>query len=221
MSAFWNRRWDSQADRACTGDGSGPRPIEPAQPGGEPSAEVDGDQQATDEVGGSELDSPEEPWNDEDTSVVNGNHPEAFPAEDLRSDDDWEQPAPTPAPWAGTSARDFSSGTSRPLGWNGRPRGRSLVKPDEVRQAFSPHKRLLIPDTWQRSGLPAGGLPAPGAVEAHVKFVEEALRRTGAGRAGRATSGREDPQQAVGVDQAHDRDAQTGARRVGLPADPR
>ena len=60
---------------------------------------------------------------------------------------------------ASTSPLDFSAGVElprRPLGWNGKPKGRALVKPDEVRLAFSPHERLLILDTWQRSGLPAG-----------------------------------------------------------------
>jgi len=32
----------------------------------------------------------------------------------------------------------------------------SLLKPDEVRLAFSLPERLLILDMWQRSGLPAG-----------------------------------------------------------------
>ncbi len=40
------------------------------------------------------------------------------------------------------------------VGWDGR-KGRKLVKPDEVRLALSPQERLLILDTWQRSGLPA------------------------------------------------------------------
>src|SRR5262245_29758085 len=59
----------------------------------------------------------------------------------------------------GAGEFDFSAGVElsrRPLGWNGQPKGRGLVKPDEVRLAFSPHERLLILDTWQRSRLPAG-----------------------------------------------------------------
>jgi hypothetical protein len=42
----------------------------------------------------------------------------------------------------------------RPLGWNGKPKGRQLFRPDEVRLAT--HVRLLILDRWRRSGLPAG-----------------------------------------------------------------
>jgi len=55
--------------------------------------------------------------------------------------------------WRGDSAAELPR---RPLGWNGKRKQRGLVKPDEVRQAFSPHERLLILDTWQRSGLAAG-----------------------------------------------------------------
>lgn len=176
MSAFWNRRWDSQADRASTGGDPGPRPIEPAQPGGEQSAEVDGDRQATDEVGGSELDSPDESWGGEDESLVDRDLAEAYPAEDVPPDDDWEQPLPTrpAAPGADPGEPDFSAGVelpSRPLGWNGRPKGRALVKPDEVRQAFSPHERLLILDTWQRSGLPAGDFAPLVGLSKHTLYL--------------------------------------------------
>lgn len=57
------------------------------------------------------------------------------------------------------------------LGWNGLPRGRSLVKPDEVRLAFSPHERLLILDTWQRSGLPAGDFAPLVGISKHTLYA--------------------------------------------------
>ena len=39
----------------------------------------------------------------------------------------------------------------------GKSKGRRLVKPEESPQpAMTPEQRLLILDTWQRSGLPAG-----------------------------------------------------------------
>lgn len=59
----------------------------------------------------------------------------------------------------------------RPLGWNGKPKGRGLVKPDEVRLAFSPHERLLILDTWQRSGLPAGDFAPLVGLSKHTLYL--------------------------------------------------
>jgi putative transposase len=59
----------------------------------------------------------------------------------------------------------------RPLGWNGAPAKRGLVKPDEVRQAFSPHERLLILDTWQRSGLPAGDFAPLVGLSKHTLYL--------------------------------------------------
>src|SRR4029453_7878930 len=59
----------------------------------------------------------------------------------------------------------------RPLGWNGKPQKRGLVKPDEVRQAFSPHERLLILDTWQRSGLPAGDFAPLVGLSKHTLYL--------------------------------------------------
>jgi transposase InsO family protein len=46
-----------------------------------------------------------------------------------------------------------------------------LVKPDEVRQAFSAHERLLLLDTWQRSGLPAGDFAALVGLSKHTLYV--------------------------------------------------
>lgn len=59
----------------------------------------------------------------------------------------------------------------RPLAWNGAPAKRGLVKPDEVRQAFSPHERLLILDTWQRSGLPAGDFAPLVGLSKHTLYL--------------------------------------------------
>ena len=69
---------------------------------------------------------------------------------------------------------NWSSGVElprRPLGWNGKPQKRTLVKPDEVRQAFSPHERLLILDTWQRSGLPAGDFAPLVGISKHTLYL--------------------------------------------------
>lgn len=78
------------------------------------------------------------------------------------------------APEPGASEFDFSAGVElsrRPLGWNGKPKGRALVKPDEVRLAFSPHERLLILDTWQRSGLPAGDFAPLVGLSKHTLYL--------------------------------------------------
>ena len=57
------------------------------------------------------------------------------------------------------------------LGWDGLRKRRGLVKPDEVRLAFSPHERLLILDTWQRSGLPAGDFAPLVGVSKHTLYL--------------------------------------------------
>jgi transposase InsO family protein len=59
----------------------------------------------------------------------------------------------------------------RPMGWNGSSKGRRLVKPDEVRLPFSPHERLLILDTWQRSGLPAGDFAPLVGLSKHTLYL--------------------------------------------------
>jgi transposase InsO family protein len=81
-----------------------------------------------------------------------------------------EESAPS-APSAQSLAQ--GSGVELPrgrVGWDGR-RGRKLVKPDEVRQAFSPHERLLILDTWQRSGLPAGDFAPLVGLSKHTLYL--------------------------------------------------
>ena len=62
----------------------------------------------------------------------------------------------------------------RPLGRNGKPQKRTLAKPDEFWQAFSPYERQLILDTCQRSGLPAGDV-AP-LVDLQALPVEETVQ---------------------------------------------
>jgi transposase InsO family protein len=46
-----------------------------------------------------------------------------------------------------------------------------LVKPDETRLPFSPHERLLILDTWQRSGLPAGDFAPLVGLSKHTLYL--------------------------------------------------
>jgi transposase InsO family protein len=53
----------------------------------------------------------------------------------------------------------------------GRSRGRRLVKPEEKqRPSLSPQQRLLILDTWQRSGLPAGDFAALAGLSRHTLY---------------------------------------------------
>ena len=121
---------------------------------------------------------------------------------------------PTDEAWSGPASEVELP--RRPLGWNGKRKGRRLVKPDEVRLAFSPHERLLILDTWQRSGLPAGDFAPLVGLSKHTLYLWK--KRFAAARTGRsdgAAAGRLDGQQAVGGDQAHDRDAQAVASRTG------
>jgi len=56
------------------------------------------------------------------------------------------------------------------VGWDGQ-KGRKLVKPEEVRLPFSPHERLLILDTWQRSGLPAGDFAPLVGLSKHTLYL--------------------------------------------------
>ena len=70
-------------------------------------------------------------------------------------------------PWGGPAEFDLDR---RPLGWNGKRKGRALVKPDEVRPAFSLPERLLILDTWQRSGLPAGDFAPLVGISKHTLY---------------------------------------------------
>jgi transposase InsO family protein len=53
----------------------------------------------------------------------------------------------------------------------GKGKGRRLVKPEESPQpAVTPEQRLLILDTWQRSGLPAGDFAALVGVSKHTLY---------------------------------------------------
>ena len=54
----------------------------------------------------------------------------------------------------------------------GKAKGRRLVKPEESSQpSMTPEQRLLILDTWQRSGLPAGDFAALVGVSKHTLYA--------------------------------------------------
>ncbi len=51
-------------------------------------------------------------------------------------------------------------------------RGRRLVKPDDIpRTSTTPEQRLLLLDTWQRSGLPAGDFAALVGISKHTRYA--------------------------------------------------
>src|SRR5262249_60841718 len=67
-------------------------------------------------------------------------------------------------------AESFAAGL-RPLSGRGR-RGRRLVKPEANRPvALTAEQRLLLLDTWQRSGLPAGDFAALVGVSKHTLYA--------------------------------------------------
>ncbi len=58
-----------------------------------------------------------------------------------------------------------------PLSGRSRRRGRKLTKPAESTQPLSPEQRLLLLDTWQRSGLPAADFADLVGVSKHSLFA--------------------------------------------------
>jgi transposase InsO family protein len=77
---------------------------------------------------------------------------------------------------AGTSVADASTGTPPLAGGRTRRRGRRLVAPEAVAAAagpkqLSPEQRLLVLDTWNRSGLPAGDFAEIVGVAKHTLYA--------------------------------------------------
>ena len=141
MSVDWDRAWDYQGDEGWERSSEGEPSFEADPPSfeGDGTAATDGQ----DDVGGVDAENTEGAFGEPGPYV----------------DPEVHSTGPSDATQSGAGEFDFSAGVElsrRPLGWTGKPKGRALVKPDEVRLAFSPHERLLILDTWQRSGLPAG-----------------------------------------------------------------
>lgn len=76
--------------------------------------------------------------------------------------------------WVRDAAQPFDESAPVPrLG--GRPRGvrgKRLVKPEaRERTALTPQQRLLVLDTWQRSGLPAGDFAALAGLSKHTLYA--------------------------------------------------
>jgi len=136
-----------------------------------------------------QTDQPERDWEEPEAAEIAGD----YPPEDVGDDDDevdhaWadsdgtpsdppeqvpENPSTKPEPGYEASAAPYA-GVKLPrgrVGWDGSRKGRKLVKPDEVRLPFSPHERLLILDTWQRSGLPAGDFAPLVGLSKHTLYL--------------------------------------------------
>ena len=158
MTAHGDRPWDSRGDDERDPNSEHSWPLE-----GAAEPEIDDDSSSAVEY----ADDSGEAWYDDDAG------PAAWPAQRPAVDEVGELPEP---PGAIESAGAVGPGTHselprRPLGWNGKPQGRRLVKPDELRLAFSPHERLLILDTWQRSGLPAGDFAPLVGLSKHTLYL--------------------------------------------------
>jgi transposase InsO family protein len=61
--------------------------------------------------------------------------------------------------------------TAPPLSGRRRDRGRRLEAPAEPTKPLTPEQRLLLLDTWQRSGLPAGDFAALVGVSKHTLYA--------------------------------------------------
>ena len=119
-------------------------------------------------------------------------------------DEAWEGPAP----W-------IPNLTARRRGTLARP-------PERPQPPLTPQQKLLLLDTWLRSGLPARDFGALVNVSRHTLYAWK-QRFEQLGPAGLMEQPRGGPrrQPPAGVDQADDPDAQAGPSRLGLPADQR
>ena len=93
--------------------------------------------------------------------------------EQVESDEPEEQAAPVPSPDSYVDATPQKGSDElpfrRPLLAGRRP-GRRLVKPVE-KPSLSPQQRLLLLDTWRRSGLPAGDFAAMVGLSKHTLYA--------------------------------------------------
>src|SRR5271157_5880641 len=86
---------------------------------------------------------------------------------------DGDTAAPTPQPGPDTPAPSLSGLAAWGLGRRprGRPRGKRLVHPQDKPPTLTPEQRLLLLDTWQRSGLPAADFAALVGVSKHTLYA--------------------------------------------------
>jgi transposase len=173
MSAKWYRPWGSRDEGEPKWEDESEEVLagaEEAQTGSDSSASRE-DSDDTIEAWDGEAEAEQVPDLDREHESTDGVTEAPQP---LRESGDWPLPAAEVAAPSNPPSPSFSSGVElprRPLGWNGKSKGRGLVKPDEVRLAFSPHERLLILDTWQRSGLPAGDFAPLVGLSKHTLYL--------------------------------------------------
>ena len=118
-----------------------------------------------------------------------------------------------------------SDDAARPLPPNlvARRRGGPLRKRAESRSiSTTPEQRVLLLDTWQRSGLPAGDFAALVGVSKCTLFTwKKRFEELGPAGLLDQPRGWAEGEPAAGAHQTHDPDAQAVPSRMGLPADQR
>src|SRR5207245_10291094 len=72
-----------------------------------------------------------------------------------------------------SSGATFAGGSDCPRTPSGLRRGRRLVKPTAKPESLNAEQRLLLLDTWLRSGLPAGDFAALVGVSRHTLYSWE------------------------------------------------
>ena len=101
-------------------------------------------------------------------------------------------------------------------------RRRLVRKEDEPPRTVPAPKRLLILDTWKRSGLPAADFAPLVGVSKHTLYkLGQVLRGVRPGRADGPSPWQPQGQPPVRGHQAHDPDAEKEAPRIRMPANQR
>ena len=164
--------WSERSER----NGSGPSPPT-RSPEGEPSRESVSEEPGACEVGGLELawaSSPEVPASSPDVSDTSAPDLTESPIGDAGlSDEEWEGSRQSPAKLdaASEGADEDWEVAPMPPNLTARRRG-TLSKPSQRSQApLSAQQKLLLLDTWQRSGLPARDFAALVHISHHTLYT--------------------------------------------------
>jgi len=177
MSAKWYRPWGSPGEDERNQEGKADKVLD-----GAPDAEAISDSSASGADGINATDTWDAGGGGEQVPDADQEDESADDAveslEPVNESETWSFPAPDPTGPANAMGPGVSPGAGSPrrqVGWNGKPKRRGLVKPDEVQLPFSPHERLLILDTWQRSGLPAGDFAPLVGLSKHTLYLWKKL----------------------------------------------
>ena len=110
-------------------------------------------------------------------------HPAAAATDPPAAPPEPPSPPPTQEPTAGECSGDFSGPVEEPseapaveppwrIPFGGQRKGRHLTKkPDVPSSPLDPQQRLLILDTWKRSGLPGGDFGALVGISKHTLYL--------------------------------------------------